>query len=266
MLAALRIGLLGAIMLTAAEPPDIAGQRSGEDWTIVVLNRTTPGEITGTYNESSGSKPGTIQLKWSQVEGRFNGTWRDGEDRFGELSLRLVGDEIRGAQRTDPNSKIKNARPQLADLAWTRAAATPAQPRQAASVAPAQPLDLTRSYQTPASQFDRISSFPWRVVPRGSKTLCNETLDIVGMVVLWGEGNAKNGLVFPEKVDDIPVNRKFDTLYVYHATFFSSRDGAPVYHLTLQYANGTSSMTTICYGKNHVQGLVSAAERAKSAN
>ena len=65
---------------------------------------------------------------------------------------------------------------------------------------------------------------------------------------LWGEGNAKNGLVFPEKVDDIPVNRKFDTLYVYHATFYSSRDGSPVYHLTLQYANGTSSMTTICYG------------------
>jgi hypothetical protein len=73
-------------------------------------------------------------------------------------------------------------------------------------------------------------------------------LAIDGMLVLWGEGNAKSGAVFPEKVDDIPVNRVFDTLYVYHAAFYSSRDGSPVYHLNLQYANGTSSMTTICYG------------------
>ena len=68
------------------------------------------------------------------------------------------------------------------------------------------------------------------------------------MICLWGEANAKNRAVFPEKVDDIPVSRKFDTLYVYHATFYSSRDGSPVYHLTLNYDNGTSSMTTICYG------------------
>ena len=86
------------------------------------------------------------------------------------------------------------------------------------------------------------------MVPRGSKTLGNVPLAIGGMMCLWGEGNAKAGAVFPEKIDDIPVKRKFDTLYVYHATFYSSRDGSPVYHLTLQYANGTSSMTTICYG------------------
>ena len=80
--------------------------------------------------------------------------------------------------------------------------------------------------------FGRIRGFPWRVVPRGSKTLGNVPLAIDGMLVLWGEGNAKSGAVFPEKVDDIPVNRVFDTLYVYHAAFYSSRDGSPVYHLT----------------------------------
>jgi hypothetical protein len=44
------------------------------------------------------------------------------------------------------------------------------------------------------------------------------------------------------------LRRKFDTLYVYHAAFYDSRDGSPVYHLTFQYEDGTSSMTTICYG------------------
>ena len=113
---------------------------------------------------------------------------------------------------------------------------------------PAQPLDLTSFYQTPASKFDKSKTYPWRIVPRGSKTFGNVPLSIDGMICLWGESNAKNGLVFPEKVDDIPVNRKFDSLYVYHATFFSSREGSPVYHLTLKYASDTESMTTICYG------------------
>ncbi len=114
-------------------------------------------------------------------------------------------------------------------------------------MAPAEPLDLTDSYQSLASNFDK-SRWPWRAVPRGSKTLGNVPLTIGGSIVLWGEANAKIGMVYPEKVDDIPVKRKFDTLYVYHATFFESRSGSPVYHLTMQYANDTSSMTTICYG------------------
>jgi hypothetical protein len=122
------------------------------------------------------------------------------------------------------------------------------QPRDAATIAAAQPLDLTGSYQTRASQFDKITTFPWRIVPRGSQTLGNVPLAIDGVLCLWGEGNAKNGAVFPDKARDIPVDRKFDTLYVYHASFYSSRDGSPVYHLTLNYADETSSMTTICYG------------------
>jgi hypothetical protein len=151
-------------------------------------------------------------LKWSETERRFNGTWREGEDRFGELSLRLVDDEMRGAHTTNPQSKITHARPRLADVTWIRAAAMLVPPRGSAKVAPAQPLDLTGSYQTPASQFDRITTFPWRAVPRGSQTLGNVPLAIDGMLCLWGEGNAKRGLVFPETVDDIPVNRTFDTL------------------------------------------------------
>ncbi|MGA2615986.1 MAG: protein kinase [Thermoguttaceae bacterium] len=122
MLAALGVGLLGMLLLSAA-PPDIAGQWSGEDWGQVVLKKTSDAEYTGTYSETVGKQPGGIQLKWSRIERRFNGTWREGEDRFGELSLRVTGDEIRGALTVDPKSKITPATPRLADLTWIKASA-----------------------------------------------------------------------------------------------------------------------------------------------
>jgi hypothetical protein len=131
---------------------------------------------------------------------------------------------------------------------WMCVAAQAAAPRDAAVGEAAQPLDLTQFYHTPASRFESIQSHPWRAVPRGSQTLGNVPLAIDGAICLWGEANAKAGQPFAEKVDDIPVSRKFDTLYVYHAAFYSSRDGVPVYHLTLQYGDGTKSMTTLCYG------------------
>lgn len=160
----------------------------------------------------------------------------------------MIGDEVHGAYSTDPKSKIDRARPQLAEVVWVRGAARLAPRRPAAGGPPPQPLDLTASYQMPASGFEKTTAFPWRVVPRGSQTLGNIPLAIDGMICLWGEANAQNRMVFPEKVDNIAVGRKFDTLYVYHATFYTSRDGSPVYHLTLNYEDGTSSMTTICYG------------------
>jgi hypothetical protein len=239
------LALFVAFMLSSADPPEIAGVWSGEDWGTVVLNRANPGEYTGSYSVSVATKPGEIQLKWSQTEKRYNGSWREGEVQFGEVSLRLVGDEIRGALSTDPKSKADHARPKLGDVTWTRGAA---KPLAAAAGPPPAPLDLTGFYQMTASQFERIRSHPWGVVPRGLQTICNVPLDIGGMLCLWGEANAKSGQPYQEKVDGIPVRRRFDTLYVYHAAFYDSRDGSPVYHLTFKYEDGTSSMTTICYG------------------
>ena len=71
-------GLLGAFM-ASEEPPDIAGQWSGEAWGTVVLKQTSPGEYSGIYTVNAGPRPGRIQLKWSPVEQRFNGTWRRGK-------------------------------------------------------------------------------------------------------------------------------------------------------------------------------------------
>jgi|GEM_PF-824591 len=101
-------------------PPDIAGWWTGEDWGKVQLKHLGSGEYEGTYTDTFGKAPGTIHLNWSRIERRFFGTWREGEDRSGELSIRLVKDEIRGALITDAKSKINPATPRLADLLWVK--------------------------------------------------------------------------------------------------------------------------------------------------
>jgi protein involved in polysaccharide export with SLBB domain len=133
MIATLGIALAGIFLAQTTEPPDIAGQWTGEDWGQVVRKKTNATEYTGTYTDTVGKQPGEIELKWSRIERRFNGTWREGEDRFGELSVRSVGDEIHGALTTDPKSKINPATPRLADLRWTRAK-TPQAPSEKTKV------------------------------------------------------------------------------------------------------------------------------------
>jgi hypothetical protein len=122
MLALLGISLF-AIGVVSSNPPDISGNWQGDEWGQVTLTQTAQSEYTGTYTDTVGTVgPGKIELKWSRIERRFNGTWREGDDdRFGDLSVRLVDKEIRGAITTDSKSKINPATPRLADLVWTKA-------------------------------------------------------------------------------------------------------------------------------------------------
>ncbi|HWB12426.1 MAG TPA: hypothetical protein VG826_24590 [Pirellulales bacterium] len=85
-----------------------------------MLKKLSDSEYTGEYSDATGKRPGELHLAWNRIERRFNGTWHEGDDRFGELSVRLVGDEVRGALTTDPKSRINPATPRLADLKWTR--------------------------------------------------------------------------------------------------------------------------------------------------
>lgn len=125
------LGLIGislfAVGVLSIDPPDIAGQWTGEGWGQVTLTQTAPGQYTGTYTDAVAKEkePGKIDLKWSRIERRFNGTWSEGEDRFGDLSIRLADQEIRGALTTDAKSKINPATPRLADLTWIRSTASP---------------------------------------------------------------------------------------------------------------------------------------------
>ncbi len=123
MLSAMVIGLLALVAAQSTDPPDVSGNWHGEAWGQVELKQTAPGEYTGTYTVTVAKEkgPGNINLKWSRIERRFNGTWREGEDdRFGDLSVHLVGKEIHGALTTSDKSKINPATPRLADLAWVR--------------------------------------------------------------------------------------------------------------------------------------------------
>ena len=112
----------------------------------------------------------------------------------------------------------------------------------------AAPLDMTSRIQTPASTFSQIKQFPaWQFVPIGFQTFCNVPLQIDGMICLYGEGNARAGLKFPETCTGIPMNQKFETLYVYHAAFYVSPRGTPVYVIVFRYEDGSSATNQLLY-------------------
>ena len=120
LLAALSAVVLGMCFWQATEPPDIAGTWNSEGWGTVTLNQEEAGFYAGIYKQPDNTVPGSIRLKWSRIERRFNGTWREGEARFGKLSIRLADDEIRGAWTTSRQSRVNPGTPELADLLWIR--------------------------------------------------------------------------------------------------------------------------------------------------
>ena len=108
------------------------------------------------------------------------------------------------------------------------------------------PLDLPGNSIWPASNFH--ASRVWKAVPIGFQVFNHVPLQIDGILCLWGEGNATAGAVFPEQVLGIAVNQKFETLYVYHCTFFGSPNNTPVYDLVFRYEDDYSVTNTIRYG------------------
>ncbi len=112
-------------------------------------------------------------------------------------------------------------------------------------------LDLTPFYEWQATNFYQAknSAFPsWTVVPRGFQTFAHVPLQIDGMKCLWGSGNAQHGLIFAEELLGIPMNRKFETLYVYHTAFYVARPGTPVYEVVFRYEDGSSATNQVLYG------------------
>lgn len=111
----------------------------------------------------------------------------------------------------------------------------------------ATPIDLTGHYATPAFALENSSSY-WGEIPWEFRVFRHVPLQIDGIMYLWGAGNAKSGAVYPEEVTGIAVNLKFDTLYVYHCTFYNSPKYTPVYNLVFRYDDGESATNTIQYG------------------
>jgi hypothetical protein len=111
----------------------------------------------------------------------------------------------------------------------------------------ATPIDLTGQYAVPASAMEASSSF-WGDVPWEFQVFHSVPLQIGGIIYLWGAGNTKAGNVFPEEVSGIPVNQKFEALYVYHCTFYGSQKDTPVYEMVFRYDDGESATNIIRYG------------------
>lgn len=150
MLGTIGMTLLGMVLWQATEAPDISGQWTSDEWGTVVLEAKQPGQYEGTFTGSGKGKSGTVHLKWSRVERRFNGTWRKdvdpftdlslerkfkslpsvrgtretADDRSGKISLRLVDNAVRGAWTTDKDAQLESGTPRLADLLWTRSVVT----------------------------------------------------------------------------------------------------------------------------------------------
>ncbi|MCY2968008.1 MAG: hypothetical protein NT069_30995, partial [Planctomycetota bacterium] len=120
MMGTLIIGLLGVALLQGTDPPDISGQWAGDDWGQVELIEKRSGEYEGSYTDTIGGQSGELRLKWSRIERRFNGTWREGDDRLGKISVRLVDTEIRGGWTTSKKAAVNPGTPKLADLLWKR--------------------------------------------------------------------------------------------------------------------------------------------------
>ena len=112
------------------------------------------------------------------------------------------------------------------------------------------PVDLTAYYATPASHFDLTNALPaWKSAPRGFQVFNQIPLQIGGAIYLWGEGNvAKLNVVFPERIPDIKLHRKFQTLYVYDCAFFRSTPKTPVCQLIFHYADDSSVTNQLLYG------------------
>lgn len=127
MITVLGFALLGFFLWQSADPPDIAGHWTGEEWGNVLLEQKQPGRYEGTYTNSENANSGTVHLKWSRIERRFNGTWQDAKgERNGKMSIRLDSDQIRGAWTTNKKSKLASGTPRLADLLWVKTPKTPA--------------------------------------------------------------------------------------------------------------------------------------------
>jgi len=113
----------------------------------------------------------------------------------------------------------------------------------------ATPLDLSAHYAHAAFDNGNSSSY-WADVPWRFQVFDGVPLQIDGLMCLWGQGNEKMGAHFPEEILGIPVNQKFETLYVYHCAFFSSGSGTPVYDLVFRYDDGSSATNEIVYGRD----------------
>ncbi len=120
MLGFVLFGILG-LALAQSNPPEIDGDWVDQEWGNIHIAKTEDGKWSGTFTGTTAGTPGKITLAWSRISRRFNGKWEEGEKApFGDLSIRVVDGQIRGAYSIDKQFITDATASQLADLAWNR--------------------------------------------------------------------------------------------------------------------------------------------------
>lgn len=120
MLGFVLFGILG-LALAQSNPPEIDGDWVDQEWGNIHIAKTEDGKWSGRFTGTTAGTPGKITLAWSRISRRFNGKWEEGEKApFGDLSIRVVDGQIRGAYSIDKQFITDATASQLADLAWNR--------------------------------------------------------------------------------------------------------------------------------------------------
>jgi hypothetical protein len=110
------------------------------------------------------------------------------------------------------------------------------------------PLDLTKYLALKPEQFEKIKQYPWAATPVGKHTFAGVPLEIQGATILWGKRNADRGQEYPKTVTDIPVQQKFETLYILHCVFFEAAKGEPSFYTVINYEGGKTQNGEILCG------------------
>lgn len=162
------------------------------------------------------------------------------------------------AQDVGAAAKEREAKAQEAAAAQAKAAqaAKDAAARAALDKTPSaaakdgMPLDLTKYLVMKPESFAKIKQFPWAVTPVGKHTFAGVPVEIQGATILWGKRNADRGQEYPKTVTDIPVQQKFETLYILHCVFFEAAKGEPSFYTVINYEGGKSQSDEVYCGED----------------
>jgi hypothetical protein len=123
---------------------------------------------------------------------------------------------------------------------------------RAAAAAKGEPvaLDLTKYLVIKPAQFKRIKQYPWAVTPLGKQTFAGVPLEIQGATILFGKRNNEQGQTYPKTHTDIPVQVKFETLYILHCVFFEAAKGEPAFYTVINFEGGKKQSDEILCGED----------------
>ncbi len=113
-------------------------------------------------------------------------------------------------------------------------------------------VDLSKYYNTsPEDDWFNHAGHDLQDLPKGDQSLGGVKFDIRGMIVLAGTRSLTvTGVVFPEAVKGINVNRKGQELHFLQACGWSDEAGAKLGEYVIHYVNGETRSAPILYQKN----------------